>query len=168
MAKINWEAERDAYVAGSESFAQVAKRLGVSKRGVERHALNRSVNGGQTWGELRETFRAGVSERAAEVASDEQAAALAAVRARHAETLKWLADLSRENIADALKRCSAKDKVKYGLAIIALERRVHGLDRMKVEVSGTDGKPIEHDFALDDATRDLAERALEALFGSET
>jgi predicted DNA-binding protein YlxM (UPF0122 family) len=169
LSKINWEEVRDEYVAGSESLAQIAKRLGVSKRAVEQHAAAsanlRNPYGGKTWGELRAKHRASVSQRLTEDLVAAQAEAAVETQRRHIETLAWLAELSRENIADALKRCAPKEKLRFGLAIIAMERRVHGLDRVQLEVSGKDGRPIEHDISLDESTRELAERALEAIFG---
>jgi hypothetical protein len=165
MAKLNWDVVRDSYIVGDETYAQVAARIGLTPKAVEKHAIARRENGGCTWGELREKHRAKVSEAALAADVDEAAGALSKVRTRHAETLAWLAGLSRANIEAALGRCSAKDKVRFGLAIIALERRVHGLDKMKVELTGEDGKPIEHDIELDDDTRALAESFLEAVFG---
>ena len=59
---IDWDQERERYVTGTESFADLAKRLGVSTKAVEQHAAR--VNLGQTWGESRAKYR---SERDANV-----------------------------------------------------------------------------------------------------
>lgn len=170
-SKIDWSSERDLYVTGSESFTQVAKRLGVTKSAVEKHASNREANGGRTWGEWREEFRADVSGKRTEIVERIKVEAAATVSMQHAELLANLASAARDVAIDALKECEPRDRVKLALAIIAAERRVHGLDRtpVKVEVTGRDGKPIEHDLTLDvdlDAdTRAIAERTLQTLFG---
>lgn len=62
----NWTQVRAEYVSGTESYAQIADRLGVSVSSVKRHACGPKVdqietecgaNGGQTWGEMRRTWR---------------------------------------------------------------------------------------------------------------
>lgn len=169
--KINWTGERELYVTGTESYADVARRLGVSKQAVDKHACDKEANGGRTWSEWREEFRAEVSGKQNEIVKRIKVEAAGKVAMRHAELLANLADDAKNAIKDALKECEPKDKVKLALAIIAAERRVHGLDRspVQLEVTGKDGKPIEHDLTLDfdnDAdARDLAQRTLEAIFG---
>jgi predicted transcriptional regulator len=169
--RINWSGERDLYVTGNESFSQVAKRLGVTKSAVEKHASNREANGGRTWGEWREEFRAEISGKTTEISKRIKVEAAATVAMQHAQMLANLASEAREAIKNALEECEPKDKIKLALAIIAVERRVHGLDRspVQLEVTGKDGKAIEHDLTIDfdnDAdARDLAQRTLEAVFG---
>lgn len=172
--RIDWVGERDLYVTGgtgSESFSIIAKRLGVTKSAVEKHASDREANGGRTWGEWREEFRAELSGKRVELVERIKVEAAATVSMQHAELLAKLAGVAREVAIDALKECEPKDRVKLALAVIAMERRVHGLDRtpVKLEVTGKDGKPIEHDLTLevdiDADARSLAERTLEALFG---
>ncbi len=169
--RINWSGERDLYVTGGESFSQVAKRLGVTKSAVEKHASNREANGGRTWGEWREEFRAEISGQQTEIVKRIKVEAAATVAMQHAELLATLASETREAIKDAIAACEPKDKVKLALAIIAMERKVHGLDRspVQLEVTGKNGKAIEHELAIehdvDPDFRDLATRALQAVFG---
>lgn len=172
--KINWTGERDLYVTsapGSESFSIVAKRLGVTKSAVEKHASDRESNGGRTWGEWREEFRDTISGNTTKIVEQIKVQAAATVSMQHAELLAQLASAAREAVVGALEECEPKDRVKLALAIIAVERRVHGLDRtpVKIEVTGKDGQPIEHDLTVDldieQSTRNLAERTLKALFG---
>lgn len=171
---INWAGARDSYVTreqGYESFSKVAKTLGVTTSAVEKHASDREQNGGRTWGEWREEFDAELSGQKTEIVKTIKVKAAAATAMQHAEILAELTAEAKDAIKNALSECEPKDRVKLALAIIAMERRVHGLDRapVQLEVTGKDGKPIEHDVALfddiDDATRAIAERALEALFG---
>lgn len=172
--KIDWTAERDLYVTGdpgSESFSAVGRRLGVSKSAVEKHASDREANGGRTWGEWREEFRAATSGKRLEIVERIKVEAAATVAMQHAELLASLASVAREVAIEALRECDPKDRVKLALAVIAMERRVHGLDRtpVQLEVTGKDGKAIEHDLTIehgiDDDARALAERTLQALFG---
>lgn len=169
--KTDWSGERDVYVTGTESLADIAKRLGVSKTAVEKHACNREVNGGRTWGEWREEFRSEISGEKTEIVKRIKVEAAAVVSMQHATLLADLAQQSREAVANVFAQLEPKEKVKLALAIVVAERRIHGLDRaaVQVEVTGKDGKPIEHDVTLDfdnDAdARDLAERALQAVFG---
>jgi hypothetical protein len=142
----------------------------VTKSAVEKHSVDRESNGGRTWAEWRAEFRDEISGQKTEIVRRIKVEAAATVSMQHATMLAGLASTARDVVEAALKDCSPADKVKLGLAIIAAERRVHGLDRtpVKVEVTGKDGNPIEHghEFDVDDATRDLAERALQALFGT--
>jgi transposase-like protein len=169
--RINWAGARDEYVTGDESIAQLARRYGVTTSAAQKHSSDREANGGRTWSEWREEFRADVSGKRTEIAKRIKVEAGAAVQMRHAELLQQLANQATEAIENALNECEPKDRVKLALAIIAAERRIHGLDRtpVQVELTGKDGQPIEHDLTvdvgLDDDTRALAQRALEALFG---
>lgn len=171
--KINWSAERDLYVTGKESLADVAKRLGVSRNAVMGHATDKEANAGRTWTEWREEFRAEISGKSTEIVKRIKVEAAAVVSMQHAQLLAALASEAREAIKDQLAACEPKDKIKLALAIIATERRIHGLDRapVQVEITGSDGKPIEHSHTLavelDDDTRDIAQRTLEALFGPD-
>lgn len=166
---IVWAGARDEYVTGDKSLAQIAADLGVGVNAVKKHACDAEQNGGRTWAEWREEFHAEVSGQKTEVLKRIKVDAAAKVSMRHAELLQELATQAREAIGDALNACEPKDKVKLALAIIATERRVHGLDRVpvQVEVTGKDGGAIEHDIEhdLDDGLRAVAERALEAVFG---
>jgi transposase-like protein len=169
--RINWSAERDEYVTGTESYADVARRLGVSKQAVDKHACDKEANGGRTWSEWREEFRESLSGDKTEIVKRIKVEAAATVAMQHAELLANLAGAAREIAVEALRECEPKDRVKMALAIIAMERRVHGLDRspVQLEVTGKDGKAIEHDltidFDVDTDARALAQRTLEALFG---
>lgn len=172
--KIDWTGERDLYVTGDESVVAVAKRLGVARNTVTSHANDIEQNGGRTWAQWREEFRAEVSGRTTEIVKRIKVEAAATVSMQHATLLAELAAQSREAVKDALALCDPKDKIKLALAIIATERRIHGLDRtaVQVEVTGRDGKPIEHDLTLEvdlgDDVRDRAQRSLETLFGKVT
>jgi hypothetical protein len=169
--RIDWSGERDLYVTGNESFSQMARRLGVTKSAVEKHASDREANGGRTWGEWREEFRAEISGKTTEISKHIKVQAAATVAMRHAQMLADLASDAKDAVQNALAECDPKDKVKLALAIIAAERRIHGLDKspVQIEVTGKDGKAIEHDLTIDfdnDAdARDLALRALDAVFG---
>jgi len=169
--KINWSGERDLYVTGTESYADIARRLGVGKNVVTKHATDKESNGGRTWTEWREEFRAELSGELTEIVKRIKVEASATVAMQHAELLANLASAARDVAIGALAECEPKDRVKLALAIIAMERRVHGLDRapVQLEVTGKDGKPIEHDLTLeldvDADARALAERTLQALFG---
>lgn len=173
VSPADWAGMRDEYVTDAKlSYSEVGKRLGVSKSAVEKHALNREANGGRTWAEWREEFVADVSGQKTEVVKRIKVEAAATVARQHATMLAELATEAREAVRDALAACEPKDKVKLALAIIATERRVHGLDRVpvQVELTGKDGGPIEHDVDVDhdfdDASVAAAQRMLEAVFGS--
>lgn len=170
IAPADWAGARDEYVTdGKLSYADIAKKLGVTKTAVERHSLNRDANGGRTWAEWRAEFLDDVSGQKNEIVKRIKVDAAAKVSMRHSELLQDLAQQARDTIADALAMCEPKDRIKLALAIIATERRVHGLDRVpvQVEVTGKDGGAIEHDIEhdLDDGVRAVAERALEVVFG---
>jgi hypothetical protein len=94
-----------------------------------------------------------------------------AVGTRHAELLATLFGATHEIVAAKLLECEPKDVVKFALAIIVLERRVHGLDRVRVEVTGKNGGPVEHEHAPDDVVdaelRAGAQRLLELAFGND-
>jgi hypothetical protein len=169
VSPADWAAARDEYVTGDKSYAMIAADLGVTLNAVKKHALDRDQNGGRTWAEWREEFQAEVSGQKTEVVKRIKVDAAAKVSMRHAEMLASLANDAREAVAEALALCEPKDKVKLALAIIAAERRVHGLDRVpvQVELTGKDGGPIEHDVEhdFDDASVAAAQRMLEAFFG---
>jgi hypothetical protein len=132
---------------------------------VERHAADRDANGGRTWGEWREDFRDSVSGETTDIAKRVKAQAAITVSMRHAEMLAKAEAAASELVESALRSCEPRDVVKLWLAIISMQRRIHGLDQARIEVTGVDGKPIEHDLTLDDETRALAKRALELVFG---
>jgi len=66
--RVNWEAERARYVAGTESFAAIARRLGVTRKAVQLHATSHLLP--KTWAEMRADWRraqsAAVLEKTAE------------------------------------------------------------------------------------------------------
>lgn len=171
VSPADWAGARDEYVTdGKLSYTEIGKRLGVSKSAVEKHALSRETNGGRTWAEWREEFLADISGQKTEVVRRIKVEAAATVARQHATMLAELATEAREAIRGALATCEPKDRVKLALAIVATERRVHGLDHVpvQIELTGKDGGPIEHDVDhdFDDASVAAAQRMLEAVFGS--
>jgi transposase-like protein len=57
----NWVAIRDEYVTSSETLKEIARRHGVPYETLQKHATDRDANGGRTWAEWRESFRADIS-----------------------------------------------------------------------------------------------------------
>lgn len=171
IAPSAWQAARDEYVTGDKSLAQIAKGLGVTVRAVEHHACNRAANGGRTWTEWRRQFQAETTSEKADALKRVQVVAAVSVAMQHATILAALARQAADAIQGALAACEPKDKIRLALAIIAMERRVHGLDRvpLQLEVTGKDGGRIEHDVdvehSVDDAGVAAAHRMLEAVFG---
>jgi hypothetical protein len=167
-----WSRAKSSYVAGEESYLQLAQRLGVCITAVEKRADRRHpLNLGRSWNELRTDYRQQVCAAQTEASKRIEVQASMLVAVQHAELLGRLASASREVAVDAFRELKPRDRVMLALAVIAMERRVHGLDRspVQLEVAGKDGKPIEHDltidFDVDTDARALAQRTLEALFG---
>lgn len=167
-----WTRAKSEYIAGDESLAQLATRLGVGETAVERHADRRHrLNAGRSWGELRTDYRSQLTSQQIEATKQIEAQASVLVSMQHVTMLANLASASREVVVEAFRRCEPRDQIKMALAIIAMERRVHGLDRapVQLEVSGRDGRAIEHDVAFEfDVDADasaVAQRTLEAIFG---
>jgi hypothetical protein len=171
--RVNWHAAREEYVTGSETFAELAARLEVNLTTVEWHASAR-VNDGQTWGEQRVRFRTDVSSAVQSRLLTAEVAAALVVREAQSKAVAALVDAVFPLALAALKTPGALtgyEAVKTALALLAFQRRVHGLDApLRLEVTGNGGRPIEHDVshgvALDFASTDRAQRALEALFGN--
>jgi len=167
-SRLDWTSVRDDYVIGEKSLAEIAKAFGVSVRAVEKHAANRDANGGRTWSEWRAEFRTSVSAETAGVVQRIKVVAAARIAMQHATILAALAAQAAKGVRGALAACEPKDKIKLALAIIAMERRVHGLDRvpLRVELTGKDGGPVEHEIEqdIDEGMRAIAERMLETVF----
>jgi hypothetical protein len=161
----DWASVRSRYVVGDESLAAIALEIGVSKRAVQLHASDRRANAGQTWVEMRSAFRRGIADDAEQITVKLRTVAAATVAMQHAAVIGMLAEVAGGLVEDAYRRCEPKDQVRFFLEIVSLERKIHGLDRVQVEVSGKDGEPIAYDIAIDQETRALAEHALQAIFG---
>jgi hypothetical protein len=171
-APISWDGVRSRYVTGDDSYAQLAVHFGISKKTVEKRALNRTRNGGKTWSEWRGEYRADLCNERTALTRRIKAQASAIVSMQHAELLANLATEARAAVKGVFAELQPRDRVKLALAIIELERRVHGLDRapVQLEISGRNGDPIEHEVAIgevDDAFSGFAARVLEMLFGDK-
>jgi hypothetical protein len=170
---VNWAGIRDEYVTGDETFKQIAARISCSIKTVEAHSQDREKNGGRTWPEWRAEFRDEVAGKSTEITKLIRVEAAAKVAMRQASYLADLAEQAQANVENAFAECDPKDRIALSLKVIELERKVHGLDRapVKVELTGKDGGPVEHTtpvgFGVDPAAVARAERALEALFGSD-
>jgi len=171
--RINWTGVREEYVTGTETFAQLAQRLGVPVKTLEYHAAELRESSGSTWGELRASFREDVAHRFRSEATAKQVDAALGVHEAQAQWTQKLVDAALPVAIDALESGSVVgiDAVRSAVSALAAQRKVHGLDRvpLKVEVTGEDSGPIKHDIPLggklDDGIADLAKRALEAVFG---
>jgi len=133
LGEAVWAGARDEYVTGNESYAEIARRLGVRTRAVEDHALNRGANGGQTWGEMREEFLDGVSGKARSKASDKLAVVLARVREKSA------------NVAEAaLKRLATKLESDQPMEDKDLIQAAKLATAVKIELGGDpNGAPVD-------------------------
>jgi hypothetical protein len=96
----NWAIVRAEYVSGDESFSDIAKRLRVTPRAVEKHALNRSENGGRTWGALRSLHRNDQAARAIASAGATHAAKIQALVERQTDMGILALDIMRERLID--------------------------------------------------------------------
>lgn len=96
--KVNWATERDRYVTGSESLADIGNRLGVTKNAVAKHALDRNTNGGQTWYEIRLDFRRRLSDETTNKTLAATSRSLAQLRERSLNA----ANLAMEELARRL------------------------------------------------------------------
>lgn len=68
----NWQKMATDYIAGSDSYAEIAEKYGVSRRQVEEHGRK------EGWGEKRREFRGKVAERTAQKRIDKKASRAAA------------------------------------------------------------------------------------------
>jgi hypothetical protein len=156
---IDWTAARTEYVTGKESYRQIGERLGVGKTAVEAHALDRSANDGQTWGELRAQHREQTAGKAVQRAGDAVADRLARVRSKAAEAAEKALD-------EVLKRIDAggslRKVIKDGVEVPGLEVLEPIADKdliaaaklaiaVKVQVAGDpDGTPLVISKRLDE------------------
>ncbi len=174
--KINWVGVREEYVTGTESFADIGRRIGVRKNTVEIHGrADDGSNEGQSWVDRRSDFQRDVSRRFREEAAERQVAEALSV---HESQVRHYSDLVALTVPLALAELGSGavngvDAVKIAIAVLQAQSKVHGLERgvtQRVELTGKDGGTIEHDIehgvALDADAAALAERALAALFGA--
>jgi hypothetical protein len=170
---INWEAERDLYATGDESLRAVARRLGVAEATVTKVACDPDhlSNYGRKWSEWRASFREGVGEKTREKAAEIQAAQAASVNARQRSAIESLVEAAVPKALEALQSddLEPKERVKLALAAMAMQRRIHGLDRAAaLEVTGKDGEPIDVEVRIDPVTDAAARTLLEAALGRST
>jgi DNA-binding transcriptional regulator YdaS (Cro superfamily) len=171
----NWFAERDLYVTGNESYADIAKRLGLNEGSVNQVATDREhiANNGKTWAEHRTEFREDISRETLEREKETQVLRTLTVNAAQRVMAEDLVNAAFPPALAALSdgTLEPRERVKLALAALALQRRIHGLDKVPVrlELTGKDGGKIEHDVMLEsdisDEAIELAERALYAIIG---
>jgi hypothetical protein len=158
------------YATGDESYRLVAKRLGLSESAVTRVAGDREheANMGRTWAEHRAEFRRAVSGETLDKAKEIQAVQAATVNAGQRAAIESLVEAALPKALAALRgdELEAKDRVKLALAAMAMQRRIHGLDRTAaLELTGKDGEPIDVAIQIDPVTDAAARTLLEAALG---
>lgn len=142
---------RDEYVTGNESYGELAKRYGTTKKTVDFHASNRDANGGHTWAQLRAQFLEDVSEKAQKQTGDSLAQTLARVREK-AATVAEKALLRLENKLTADTPIEDRDLVQ--IAKLATT--------VKVELGGDPhGQPVRVRATLDELTVEQLRRLAE-------
>jgi hypothetical protein len=171
----NWFAERDLYVTGNESYADIAKRLGLNEGSVKQVACDREhiANNGKTWAEHRLEFRESVSGETLEREKETQVLRTLTVNAAQRSMAEDLVNTAFPKAIAALAgdEIEAKERVRLTIAALALQRRIHGLDKapVRLEMTGKDGGKIEHDVMLEtdipEDVKALGERYLDLLFG---
>ena len=139
-----WAAARDEYVTGDETYAEIAKRYGVSAKAVEFHAHNREANLGKTWAQLRAEFHDDVSGRTQERVAESVSRVLAEVREKAAVVSKL-----------ALARIEAKlsgDVPVEDRDLVQMAKLATGV---KIELGGDPhGAPLSIRTTLDTLTAD--------------
>ena len=141
-----WAAMRDEYVTGNESYADLAKRYGVQKTAVERHALNREANEGHTWGELRERFLADVSDRSLDAAGEALSKTLSEVREKSAAVARD----ALTQLATRVNSGTMEDKDLIQAAKLATT--------IKIELSNDPDSPLDVRRALDALSKEDLEK----------
>lgn len=170
---INWEAERDLYATGEESLRAIARRLGVAEATVTKVACDadHAANYGRKWTEWRSGFREDVGEKTREKAKEIQVAQAASVNSRQRSAIESLVEAAVPKALEAIQsdELEPKDRVKLALAAMAMQRRIHGLDRVAaLEVTGKDGEPLDVEIRIDPLTDAAARTLLEAALGRKT
>lgn len=148
--KIDWNAVREQYVTGTESYADIARRLTISPTAVEKHALNRRANGGQTWGELRTAFRDTRDEAAREETLETQAELQASISVNRLK----VADMCIKRILE-LGTDGAKRRELAEVAKVGLDQKIHVATE----------KPVEVDLGISATERTALRRLLEEAGG---
>lgn len=163
---IDWDAERTAYVTGTETLDEVAARLGVNAKTVERMASSKhALNAGETWGEKRAAYRATAAIKSEQRAGDAVASTLARVREKaSAVAEKALLELERrldENITVTLGEDGWEATPFETKDLIATAKLATSV---KVELGGDPtGVPVELAGKLNDLTlKELRKLAGEA------
>ncbi|MGI8737634.1 MAG: hypothetical protein ACR2KS_10235 [Candidatus Eremiobacter antarcticus] len=152
--KIDWAKARDEYVAGTESYATIARRLGCAKNLIERHALNRGANGGRTWGQARAAFQTKASAKTLERAAD-RAGQIAQLRLE-------VAYKALQRLAQRIGDSDFCDRDLVATAKLGVPTQL--------EVTGAEGRPLLADTTLaplDEFTRSAVDAALEAALRSQ-
>ncbi len=162
---IDWDAERAAYVTGAETLDEVATRLGLNIKSVERMAGSKHpLNAGGTWGEKRAAFRAEAAIRSEQQAGSEVAAALAKVRGKAVEA----AGLALDALLQRLRDGGVKRQVAFSDHVTEFMDPIDDKDLVaaarlaiasKLEVGGNpDGVPLQLASSLDALTVDELRR----------
>lgn len=150
MARIDWEAERERYVTGTETTTEMAARLGVNRTSLEKQAGRKRERGGKpcgkSWGELRAEHRAKVAAAAQKKVGEQQVTSLAALREKTSRVVAKALDVLDRRLekAEAEKTADLVQIAKLGAP-------------QKIELGGNpDGSPIDVRTKLDGlSTEDL-------------
>jgi len=114
-SRIDWDQERERYVTGADSLAEVARRVGVSKKAVELHAAA-SANLGRTWGESRAEYRSNRDASVRKGVGENQADLMKQISARRGEVALTALNLIAEMMpAGELKVRDLVEIAKLGI-----------------------------------------------------
>lgn len=134
---------RDEYVTGEETLLQLAQRVGVRYKTLERHASNRRGNGGKTWGEMRSEFLDEVSRETQERSATSVSKKLAVVKEKSAN----VAALALAQLETRVSSGTMEDKDLIQAAKLATT--------IKIELGGDpNGVPVDIRNSLDELTVD--------------
>ncbi len=145
LGRAVWAAARSEYITGNESLSQLAKRLGVTKSAVEKHAgSRRRDNGGVGWDEARSQYLRETADAAESQSIRARSRTLAAVR----ESSANVASLALDEIARRLAEgpvAAIETRDLIGIAKLA------GTLRMELAGDPT-GPPVRIEHVLDQLT----------------
>jgi hypothetical protein len=149
--RVDWDEERARYVAGTESFADVARRICTTKKAIEKHALSRLANGGRTWGELRTKHRADLAKRLQQELGDDQVFLVKQINVRRAQLALNMLNKLLQLDADQLRFRDLLDGAKLGID-------------PHLQIAGS-GDPLEIDLDLEPPERGALRKLIESVLG---
>lgn len=117
--RVDWDAERERYIAGTESLRDVADRLGTTLSTVSRHACG--TNAEQKWNRLRASYRASRDHSVREQSTESQAENLKQVNSSRVVAARIAVD----QLIERLDRHELSAMELVAVAKLGIDTRIH-------------------------------------------